>query len=222
MTSSASTKRVVELLQRFQPNDEFEMRVGTLHPTDGLTVSCANLEQLDEELRRSPSFKSSTWNESHVYYFHHNGREFRTTYSTDSNELQSSASTMCKTRKGVVDIPLGNSWSIRASLCSEEPVADNKLPPLATPHHVRIRQRASHVYRGKHCVVCYDLTRVWSGPTHIKTMELQAAREDPVCAVEIELVERMAGASDANVVDKMLGYTGHLPQQLGHIVRNMQ
>lgn len=175
---------------------ELEVRVGRSGPS-GLHIALAELEALDAELRASQHFESSRWEESHTYSFQVDGVAMRTETRFCSETMRVISQTVCKNRLQTHDMPVDAHMAImaRVSLCEEKPVPSP--PDVVLPNFVRIRQRASHTYRGSVCTVRYDLTRTWSDGSRTKA-EVRQASEAPRCELELELLDASPDAVGAS------------------------
>ena len=93
--------------------------------------------------------------------------------------------TTSKQRIGTVDVALHGDWVMRVALSEETPI--HSPPELVKPEYVRIRQRASHLYKSTTYTLRYDLTRTWAGTSRTEAEKEQFSNA-ATCEVELELV----------------------------------
>lgn len=181
------SSRIRELVEQATQSSrhEFEVRIGRSDHSGHIRQE--DLDRLDRALRESPRFESSTWAESHCFYYHAAGRPLRTECTFCSSDMTMQSQTICKRRLGLVDTPLNDDWTVRFALSDEAPI--QTPPELVKPEYVRIRQRASHEYRSKEgqYTLRYDLTRTWAGASKSEAESYQFSQA-PTCELELELV----------------------------------
>ena len=206
--------QVAELVERATSNFELELevRIGRRGVADGLSVEESELRALDDLLRASSHFESSRWHESQCYFYVAGGRTLRTECCFHSEDLKLVTNTVVKTKLKTLDVPSGE-LCYRYNLAREMHVDQGTSLEVTLPTHVRIRQRASHTYRGTTCDFRYDLSRTWSGASKSEAERRQMA-EPPKCEVEIELLRRHPGKTAAHAAESMIAKATSLLQQL--------
>lgn len=191
MDHTAAVERLVQQCVE-SPGFELEARIGRWHNRGGLNVTEEELNRLDAMLRASAHLQSTSWEESHCYFYPHKGRALRTETLFTSHDMLMKTETLCKQRQSVLDVPAHADLQCRFSLSTE--TRHNDVPEVVLPEQTRIRQRSSHTHVGRACTVRYDLSRTWSGTS--KTDAEAHQKTSPArCELEVELVACHADAA---------------------------
>ena len=195
------------MLGAFGVNRELEVRIGRRNAEGSLVLSPETLQFLDDTLRGSKWLESSRWSETYAYFYRVGGRALRTEVSFDSADMRMNRCTVEKQRVDMHDENGPGTLAMRACLSDEVPIPSP--PDAVLPYNVRIKQRASHTYRGETCTVRYDLTRSWSASSRTE-VEARQKVVPAQCELELELVaihdadaDRVVASLHAKVVDTM-------------------
>lgn len=206
---------ISSMLEPFRKNKhmEFEIRIGRMSLADSsaLKISPSECTMLDGKFRTSPVFDSSRWQEGHQYHYTIHGVQHRTECVPDSQCINMHVSTITKTRLNAVSANICGDVYAKACLSKEQPLPNPS--ELVNSTHVRIRQRASHTYKGNGYTLRYDLSRTWSGTT--KTQAERHQRDGPPCCeLELELVHVDAGCDLDRLVRSLSEKTGDVARIL--------
>lgn len=167
---------------RENPTLELEARIGTREQSFSPVVSQDAFEIVQDKLTTSPALDSSRCEESHVYYYA-DPVPTRSETFFDSHSLNVRVVTTVKQCLEKVDVDVGR-YTVRFALSRER-----NVPPsgkMVLPSAVRVRQRTSHVHKGRRMLVRYDLTRFIDGPSRAAV----ESKRDANFAIELEVVKR--------------------------------
>ena len=181
-------------------NYELEARFGTTDEKGNFVSDIGqdtfnNIERMLSSYDQWESDISREWQESHDYFYEHQGQRIRTTVHFGKEGIKQThllKSSLVKLTMGfdaeessgeVVarEDPHPVATHIRASVSQEQEIHPKLVPDIVNPEFVRIKQRKAY----KHGCWAFDMTRVWQGATR-QEAEARQATSEPCYEFEVE------------------------------------
>ena len=125
-----------------------------------------------------------SWEESHDYFYTHQGQRIRTSVSFDGGNMMATHLLKTTIAKITMGFEQNSDVCVRTTISQEQKIHPKVIPDIVKPNFVRIKQRRSF----KNGCWAFDLTRTWCGNTRQDAETLQDQGK-PTIEFEIECIK---------------------------------